>query len=105
MTRFRPTATSCAVQALLGALLALPAAAQEPQRIEITGSSIKRIDAETALPVQVLTRQDIQKSGATNVEQLMQTIGGNVSSGAQMANGASGATTGSISSPGRIGCS
>jgi iron complex outermembrane receptor protein len=98
MTRFRPTATSCAVQALLGALLALPAVAQESQRIEITGSSIKRIDAETALPVQVLTRQDIQKSGATNVEQLMQTIGGNVSSGAQMANGASGATTGSISS-------
>ena len=45
MTRFRPTATSCAVQALLGALLALPAVAQESQRIEITGSSIKRIDA------------------------------------------------------------
>jgi iron complex outermembrane recepter protein len=31
---------------------ALPALAQETtQRIEITGSSIKRIDAETALPV------------------------------------------------------
>ena len=75
-----------------------PAWAQETQRIEITGSSIKRIDAETALPVQVLTRQDIQKSGATNVEQLMLTIGANTSSGALMANGASGATTGSISS-------
>ncbi len=98
MNRFRPTATACAVQALLGALLALPAAAQEAQRIEITGSSIKRIDAETALPVQVLTRQDIQKSGATNVEQLMQTISANTSSGAQMANSASGATTGGISS-------
>lgn len=101
MLSFRPTATACAVHALLAALSVLgaqPAAAQEAQRIEITGSSIKRIDAETALPVQVLTRQDIQKSGATNVEQLMQTIGANVSSGAQMANGASGATTGSISS-------
>jgi iron complex outermembrane receptor protein len=84
--------------AAAAALAVLPALAQETQRIEITGSSIKRIDAETALPVQVLTRQDIQKSGATNVEQLMLTIGANTSSGAQMANAASGATTGSISS-------
>ncbi len=84
--------------AAAAALVLLPALAQESQRIEITGSSIKRIDAETSLPVQVLTRQDIQKSGATNVEQLMQTISANASSGALMANGASGATTGSISS-------
>ena len=97
MTRFRPTAAAHAVNALLLALAALPAAAQETQRIEITGSSIKRIDAETALPVQVVTRQDIQKSGATNVEQLMLTIGANTSSGALMANAAPGATTGSIS--------
>jgi iron complex outermembrane receptor protein len=98
MTPFCRSAAACAVQALIAALVAQPASAQESQRIEITGSSIKRIDAETALPVQVLTRQDIQKSGATNVEQLMLTIGANTSSGAQMANAASGATTGSISS-------
>jgi iron complex outermembrane receptor protein len=98
MTPFCRSAAACAVQALIAALAAQPASAQESQRIEITGSSIKRIDAETALPVQVLTRQDIQKSGATNVEQLMLTIGANTSSGAQMANAASGATTGSISS-------
>lgn len=63
----RPTALAAAVQALAAALLAAPSAwAQDAtQRIEITGSSIKRIDAETALPVQVITRQDIQKSGAT----------------------------------------
>ena len=30
--------------------------AQETARVEITGSSIKRVDAETALPVTVLTR-------------------------------------------------
>jgi iron complex outermembrane recepter protein len=80
------------------ALLAGAAAAQEAQRIEITGSSIKRIDAETALPVQVITRADIQKSGATNVEQLMQTISAAASSGALASNASSGATTGSISS-------
>jgi iron complex outermembrane recepter protein len=88
---------SC-IAAAAALAVAWPAFGQEAQRIEITGSSIKRIDAETALPVQVLTRQDIQKSGATNVEQLMLTLGANTSSGALMANGASGATTGSISS-------
>src|SRR5688572_13382812 len=44
------------------------------QRVEITGSSIKRTDAETALPVQVLTRQEIQATGAVNVEQLLQSV-------------------------------
>jgi iron complex outermembrane recepter protein len=92
MSRYRRTAVACA------AFATLAAAAQETQRIEITGTSIKRIDAETAVPVQVLTRQDIQKSGATNVEQLMLTIGANSSSGALLASGSSGATTGSISS-------
>jgi iron complex outermembrane recepter protein len=46
------------------------------ERIEITGSLIKRIDAETALPVQVLTREDIQRTAANTVEELLQTITG-----------------------------
>ncbi|MFZ6654601.1 TonB-dependent receptor domain-containing protein [Undibacterium sp. TJN19] len=41
------------------------------QRVEVTGSSIKRINQETALPVQTLSRADIEKSGATNVESLI----------------------------------
>ena len=94
MSTLRPTAIAAAVS-----LFCLSSAwAQESQRIEITGSSIKRIDAETAVPVQVITRQDIAKSGATNVEQLMQTISAAASSGALMGNASSGATTGSISS-------
>ena len=95
----RRTSLAAAVQAFGALIIAAPAVhAQDTQRIEITGSSIKRIDAETALPVQVMTRQDIQKSGATNVEQLMQTISAAASSGALMSNASSGATTGSISS-------
>ncbi len=73
------------------------AQAQQMQRVEITGSSIKRIDAETALPVQVITREQIQRSGATNVEQLLQTISSVSSSGGLTAASASGATTGGIS--------
>jgi iron complex outermembrane receptor protein len=40
---------------------------QAAQKIEVTGSRIKRIDAEGASPVQVLTRTDIERSGATTV--------------------------------------
>lgn len=81
--------------------LFVQAQAQEPQslqRVEITGSSIKRIDAETALPVQTLTREDIQRSGATSVEQLLQSVSASTSSGAMTASMSAGATTGSISS-------
>ncbi len=45
--------------------------AQVTQKVEITGSSIKRINSETALPVQTLSRSDIEKSGATNIESLI----------------------------------
>lgn len=73
-------------------------AADKPQRVEITGSSIKRIDAETALPVQVLRREDIQATGAANVEQLLTRISAATSNGVITASMASGATTGGISS-------
>lgn len=72
-----------AVQQALGAglalsIVALPAAAQQPpvrgERIEVTGSNIKRIDAETALPVTVITREDIERSGATDTEDIMRRI-------------------------------
>ena len=56
----------------------LHAAAQTtPQRVEITGSSIKRIDGETALPVQVIKREDIEKSGLTTAAELLKTISAN----------------------------
>ena len=44
------------------------------EKVEITGSSIKRVEAETALPVEVLTRETIERLGVTNAEQLMMDI-------------------------------
>jgi iron complex outermembrane recepter protein len=44
------------------------------QRVEITGSAIRRIDAESALPVQVLKREDIARSGATSTVDLLQRL-------------------------------
>jgi iron complex outermembrane receptor protein len=46
-------------------------------RVEITGSSIKRIAKEGALPVQVITYDQMEKKGITNAEQLLQQISSN----------------------------
>src|SRR4051794_13483666 len=51
------------------------------ERIEVTGSSLKRIDAETALPVQILRREDIERIGATTTEELLKTITATTSAG------------------------
>lgn len=76
--RFRPTALSRAACLSLLAAAPLWAAAQQapaaPQRVEITGSAIKRIDAETALPVQVISREDIDKAGVTTAAELIKKL-------------------------------
>ncbi len=86
--------------AWVSALIALPAFAQQNvERVEITGSSIRRVDAETALPVQIVTRQELEATGSANVEQFLQGLGvalqGNSNS---VVATASGATTGGVSS-------
>ncbi|WGG51164.1 TonB-dependent receptor [Rugamonas sp. DEMB1] len=52
--------------------------AEKIQRIEITGSAIKRLETETALPVQVITRADIDKAGVTTAAELMARLAANV---------------------------
>ena len=51
-----------------------PAQPQELQRVEITGSNIRRVDAETASPVQVITKQEIDQSGKGTVAEFLQTL-------------------------------
>ena len=68
---------------------ALQAQAQDAklERVEVTGSSIKRIDGETALPVQVITREDIEKSAVTTAGELLSKISaaaGNISEAASL---------------------
>ena len=63
-----------------GSGIAVPALAQQTfERVEITGSSIKRVDAETALPVTVIKVEDLTKQGVTNAEQAVQRISANQS--------------------------
>ena len=67
------------------------------QRVEVIGSSIKRVDSETDAPIQTISHEEIAKSGATTVEELMRHITANQSSGSTAAASSSGATTGGIS--------
>jgi len=46
-------------------------------RVEITGSNIRRADAETPSPVQVLKAEDLKKSGLTTVAQVLQNLTSN----------------------------
>jgi iron complex outermembrane recepter protein len=98
---FKRTTTSAAAVAMLGTLVAIasqPASAQEVQRIEITGSSIKRVDAETALPVTTITRDDIARSGVANVEQLVKAITAVATAGSTSGSSLSGLATYGLSS-------
>jgi iron complex outermembrane receptor protein len=47
------------------------------ERVEITGSAIRRVDAETALPVTVLKVDELKQQGFTTVEDIVSTIAGN----------------------------
>jgi iron complex outermembrane receptor protein len=81
-TRFKKTVV---VRALLTAfcgtatlMIAPNVAAQAPstglQRVEITGSNIRRTDTETSSPVQVITKEDIDQSGKGTVAEYLQTL-------------------------------
>ncbi len=57
-----------------GSARAQQAAPQELQRVEITGSSIRRTDTETASPVQIISKQEIDQSGKATVAEYLQTL-------------------------------
>ena len=97
---FKKTRVCQGVLIALGSAMLLPAMAQTPapapasERIEITGSRIKSLAAETASPVVTLNAEAIKVDGVRNVEQLLnnlpQVFAGQ---GGQVSNGASGTAT------------
>lgn len=92
---FKRSVISAAVLTGISAI-AMPAIAQQTlERVEITGTAVKRIDAEGSLPVTVITRDEIARSGATNTEELLQQVAA-VSSigGVSNATGAGSSTAG-----------
>ncbi len=75
-------ARSLQVAAAVAVASGMPTAhAQQPaegavrvEKVEVTGSNIKRVDAETALPVTTMSRSEIEKSGATTAAELLDKI-------------------------------
>jgi iron complex outermembrane recepter protein len=55
--------------------------AQADIKVEVTGTNIKRVEGEGALPVTVMTRADIARTGATTPMELLQFITANTSAG------------------------
>ncbi|WP_162985368.1 TonB-dependent receptor plug domain-containing protein, partial [Pseudomonas aeruginosa] len=47
------------------------------QRIEVTGSAIRRVDAETAVPISVLRAEELRQQGVTSTEELIGRLSGN----------------------------
>ncbi len=82
---FDRTRLATAVRAALGVGFVAavgPVIAQQPtvtDRVEITGSSLRRVEAETALPVTIIKTDDLIKQGVTTVEQAVQRIAANQS--------------------------
>jgi outer membrane receptor protein involved in Fe transport len=70
------------------------AAKEEVERIEVTGSRIKRTDIETASPVQITSAEEIKISGFTRLEDMMNSLPQiEASETAFLANGATGVAT------------
>lgn len=51
--------------------------AQTLERVTVTGSNVRRIDAETPSPVQVITADDMRKSGYTSVQDVLHNLTAN----------------------------
>jgi iron complex outermembrane receptor protein len=81
---FKLNATSAAVLLCLTATAALAQQSQQLERVEVTGSAIKRIDAETSVPVTIIKMADLKSQGVTSVEQIMSSL-----SAVQMTQGSS----------------
>ncbi len=73
-------------------------AGEKVQRVEVTGSNIKRVDLEGVSPITIISREQILRSGATSVLDVMRNLtsaGGNgreFSDGNDFRNGASSAS-------------
>ncbi|MCS6997264.1 MAG: TonB-dependent receptor [Casimicrobiaceae bacterium] len=72
MNQLKPIALAVATALAAGSALAQEA--QRVERIEITGTNIKRIDAEGPLPVVIIKREDIENSGKTTVNDILSTL-------------------------------
>jgi iron complex outermembrane recepter protein len=70
----------CIVSPALAQVAPVTADAGKPQKlekVEVTGSSIKRVQDEGSLPIQVITREEIERRGIVSAEQLIASLDSN----------------------------
>ncbi|MDE1165370.1 MAG: TonB-dependent receptor [Pseudomonas sp.] len=77
------------------AVVAPAPATTQLQRVEVTGSAIRRVDAETAVPITILRADALRKQGVTTTAELVQRITG--SNSISNATGSVGGFTGGAS--------
>jgi iron complex outermembrane receptor protein len=76
-----------------GAVLVVPApAAAQDVRVTVTGSNIPRLENEGALPVQIITRADIEREGIQTAMGVVERLSANSSIGGLNLSGGIGAT-------------
>ena len=85
--KLKKLAQLVALMGVVGPVMAQEAAAPAMQRVEVTGSSIKRVAKEGALPVQVITFDQLEKQGITTTEQLVRTLSANGTGADNMTSG------------------
>jgi iron complex outermembrane receptor protein len=77
--KFRYSPVALAVLAAVGAVTVAPVAAQQTpaqqsqslERVTITGSNIRRTDQETIAPVEIITRETIERTGSQTVADVL----------------------------------
>ncbi len=79
---FKPKKSVIAIAVAIGSLSMAHAQTDAPvkadlERITITGSNIKRVNVETASPIQIITRDEIVRGGATSLNEVLRTISAN----------------------------
>jgi iron complex outermembrane receptor protein len=85
--KLKKLAQLVALMGVVGPVVAQEAVPPAMQRVEVTGSSIKRVAKEGALPVQVITFDQIEKQGITTTEQLVRTLSANGTGADNMTSG------------------
>ncbi len=54
-----------------------PQTPQKVEKVEVTGSNIKRVDSETVAPVDVITREQIERSGQPTIAEVLRNVPAN----------------------------
>jgi iron complex outermembrane receptor protein len=74
---FKPKKLTVAVMMALGSVSLAHAQTATTEKTVVTGSNIKRIDAETVAPVDIITRDQIERTGLPTIGEVLRNIPAN----------------------------